>query len=239
MMNTRGTKNRNVDEDILAAVVRLNKAKALVVIEPFHRAADFGCRGRIGVAAGRAGLVEARRRRALGGARRVDLQHARDLRTLDAVADINFQFGARRDGIITCILQSADMEKRIARAIAEFDEAKPFVALEPFDDRVDGSAASGRRRCHVGAATKTTAAERRPRMSTRARGIIRHGTVVIESAFLRPAKIVTFAHEMPVLNFQIWTCRVVQRRSAGPVAPRMIQTRQKPSAKSTRPKCAI
>ncbi len=49
------------------------------------------------------------------------------------------------------------MEKRIARAVGEFDETETLIGLEPFDDGIDGGT-GGRRRHHVAAAETATTA---------------------------------------------------------------------------------
>ena len=49
----------------------------------------------------------------------------------------DLQLGARRHGLITGSLELADMQERIAGPVAELDETKAFVALEPFHSRVD------------------------------------------------------------------------------------------------------
>ncbi len=50
-----------MDEHVLAAIVRLDEAEALVVVEPFDRAADLYGGRRIGMTAGGTRLIKARR----------------------------------------------------------------------------------------------------------------------------------------------------------------------------------
>ena len=64
MVNAGGPEDRDVNEHILAAVIRLNEAEALVVVEPFDRSADFRRGRRIRMTARGTRLSEARRRRA-------------------------------------------------------------------------------------------------------------------------------------------------------------------------------
>src|ERR1700691_1082518 len=142
--------------------------------------------------AGRARLIETRRRCAFGGAGRIHFQDARHLRTLGAGADIDFQLGAGRHGLMTGGLECTNMEEGVARSIAEFDKAEALVALEPFDDGIDCIA--GRGRGHLG--TSKTAAKSGPGMPPRR--LIPRGALIVEAALLRASEFLTFAHVLPI-----------------------------------------
>src|SRR4051794_26004721 len=71
-------KDRDVDEDVLAAVIAGDEAEALRLIEPFDLAADVRCRGWVGSATGGAGTIEGAAR-LLDSGSGVDFDDARDL----------------------------------------------------------------------------------------------------------------------------------------------------------------
>src|ERR1700731_946235 len=54
VLDSRRTENRNMDKNVLAAIIGLDEAEALVVIEPFDRPCDRNRGRRIGSAALRA-----------------------------------------------------------------------------------------------------------------------------------------------------------------------------------------
>ena len=125
-------------EHILSAVIRGDKAEALRIIKPFHRSHQLGGCGGVGHAARGARAVEGSRcARLFRSSRCINFEHARDLCALHALTDKHLQLGAGGDGFIAGGLKCADMEKRIACAIAEFDKAEALVALEPFHGGVD------------------------------------------------------------------------------------------------------
>src|ERR1019366_6839191 len=88
-----GRQNGNMDEYVLAAIVGLHEAKAFGLVEPFDLAVHGHRGGRIGSRSARTRTVEAAAAkaaatgrgggRAVGGARQIDLEDARDLLTLD------------------------------------------------------------------------------------------------------------------------------------------------------------
>src|SRR5450631_1307118 len=108
-----------MDKNILAAVVGLDKSKALVIIEPFHHPGNRNRRGRIGGAALRARRIakSARRRGPFRGASGVNLDYPRDLSTFRASAHINLQLRAGRYGLISGRLKRADMQECVAGSI--------------------------------------------------------------------------------------------------------------------------
>ena len=63
-----------------------------------------------------------------GGAGRVDLEHPVDLWPFRLLADQDFQLGSGRHRFVAGRLQRADMQERVTRAVAEFDEAEALVA---------------------------------------------------------------------------------------------------------------
>src|SRR5947209_8152887 len=116
--DARGAQDRDMDEDVLAAVVRLHEAEALVLVEPLHLAGDGDGGRRIwGHAAWRTRAVERTLRRALGGAGCIHLKHAVDLLTFQAVRHLYFQLGTWRHGLIPGRLQRADMQERVSGTV--------------------------------------------------------------------------------------------------------------------------
>ena len=199
VLDARWPQDRDVDKDVLATVVGLDEAEALILVKPFDRAAYLNSRGWIGHHAARRTRAIAERRalrRTLGSSGGVDLEHARDLHALHAVPDRDLELGARRDGLVAGGLQGPDVQKGIACPVAQLDEAKAFVALEPLDDRIDGRRGAvgrrGRRR-----RTERAAAKSRPRRPRQTGGVERGGTIVVEAALLGSPEISTFAHGMP------------------------------------------
>ena len=137
----------DVDEHVLAAVLGDGEAEALVGVEPLHRAVHRRGRARIGAAA-----IERRlRRRPPAGLRRggssagrIDLEHRGDLAALLALADLDLELGLRRHHVVPGVLQHADVQERVARAVAQLDEAEALLGIEPLDGGVQRGA--GRRR---------------------------------------------------------------------------------------------
>ena len=83
MRYARRPKDRDMDEDVLAAVFARDKAEPLGVVKPFDLASDRDGGGRVRCdAAGSWRRIAKRALRPLYRARRVDLQHARDLSAL-------------------------------------------------------------------------------------------------------------------------------------------------------------
>jgi hypothetical protein len=94
------------------------------------------------------------------------------------------------------------MKKSVACAIAQFDEAEAFVALEPFDDGIDRR--SGRRRLTAAATTTEAAAARcatesgtRWAAAAGPRRIEGRRTIIIEPTLPGSPEIFTFAHVLP------------------------------------------
>src|SRR3954451_21803125 len=90
-----------MDEHILATVIRLHEAEAFVLVEPLHLAGDRNRRGWIGCdPPRRPWTVERALRGALGGARRIDLEHPVDLMAFEAVRDLVLQLGPSRRSLV-------------------------------------------------------------------------------------------------------------------------------------------
>ena len=132
-----------MDKNILAAIIGLDETEALVIIEPFHNPGNRNRRGRIRGAALRARRIakSARRRCAFRRAGGVNLEDPRDLGAFYAIADIDLQFRAGGHRLISRRLKCADMQECVAGSVAQLDEAETFIALEPFDDRVNARSA--------------------------------------------------------------------------------------------------
>ncbi len=128
-----------MDKNILAAIIGLDETEALVIIEPFHDPGERDRRGGIRGAALWAWRIAkaARWRRTFRRPGRVNLEDPGDLGALYAIADIDLQFRTGRHRLISGRLKRADMQESVAGSVAQLDEAKALVALEPFDDCVD------------------------------------------------------------------------------------------------------
>ena len=136
MRNAGRSQDRDMDEDVLAAVLARHEAETLDVVEPLDFAGD-GDRGR-GVRGdpARPRRIGERALRALSHARRVDFEHASHLRALGAGADLNFEFRARGNRFVTGVMQRVGVQEGVALTAGQLDEAVALVGLEPFDDRV-------------------------------------------------------------------------------------------------------
>ncbi len=155
--DSRRRQNGDMDKYIFAAVVGLNESEAFGLVKPLHFSSHGHSARRIGrltartravktAAATKTAATRGRRRGAFGGSCKIDFKHTSDLLTLDRVGHLNLQLGSGRQSFIARGLNSADVEKGVARSVAELDEAEAFVGLEPFDDRVDrGLVGNGRR----------------------------------------------------------------------------------------------
>lgn len=195
VLDSRRTEDRNMDKNVLAAVIRLDEAEAFVVIEPFDNPRDRNRGRRIRCAALRAGRIAtpARRRRPFRRSSGVNLEDASDLSALHAIADIYLQLRAWGNRLISRGLKRADMQERVAGSIAQLDETETLFALKPFDDRVDARPAW--RRHFLG--TAASGSEARSRGAARPRRIIGRRPIVIETALLGSPEISTFAHDVP------------------------------------------
>ena len=189
-----------MNEHILAAVVRLNEAEALVVVEPLDATGHGDRGGRVRRATRRARRIAERTLwRTLDRTGRVDFEDPRDLRTLHPVADADLQLRAGRNRLIACGLQGTDVEKRVSGTVRQFDEAEALVALEPLDDGVNRCCRC-RPAAHIRGAGRTSteaAAERRSRRAVQARCVVRGWSVVVETTLLGTPEISTFAHVVP------------------------------------------
>ena len=67
----------------------------------------------------------------------MDAQHLRYVRSRVAGADSNFESIARRYGADAGSRQHTPVQETVARLIGKFDETKPLLGAEPFDDRSD------------------------------------------------------------------------------------------------------
>ena len=68
---------------------------------------------------------------------RVDFKNSRDLCAFRARADLDAQFGPRRNRVVAGCMQGVGVQERIALAAGQFDEPVALVRLEPFDQRID------------------------------------------------------------------------------------------------------
>src|SRR5262245_29211325 len=136
--------HRDVDEDVLAAILGHSEAEALVGIEPLHCSRKRGCCARIGPHA----IVRPFRSRPPAwcrrGAARIHLENGSDLATLLPLGHLNLQFGLRCDGLVPRVLQDPNMQESVARTVGELHEAETLFRVEPFDRRVQRW--TGRRR---------------------------------------------------------------------------------------------
>src|SRR5262249_17606193 len=136
MLDTRGTKDGDMDKNVLAAIIRLHETKTLAVIEPFDGSRDFNGRRRIGMttrcsarsSSATAPWPAARRiqslRSPLRSAGGIDLEHGGYLCAVGASTDVDLQLSAWRDRLVACRLQGADVQECIAGAVTQFDKAK-------------------------------------------------------------------------------------------------------------------
>jgi hypothetical protein len=74
----------------------------------------------------------------------IDLQHRSHLATLLALTDLDAELGSRSHDIVPGVLQDANVQERITRAIPQLNEAEALLIVEPFDCRVDRGAAGSR-----------------------------------------------------------------------------------------------
>src|SRR5579863_9286963 len=129
---------RGVDEHVLAAVVAHDEAEPLDGIVPFDRAGLLAgdLQGRPIAAAGRAEPAAAagtrRPRRAAGAG--IDAQHLGDLRPALSRRDAHLERVAGLDLGNPVATQHRRVQKGVARAVRQLDEAEAFLRFEPFDD---------------------------------------------------------------------------------------------------------
>ena len=64
-------------------------------------------------------------------------------RSLLPLADLHAQFGFRIDSFASGRLQHGNMEKRVAGAVGQLNEAEALVRSKPLDDGINGWAAGG------------------------------------------------------------------------------------------------
>src|SRR5450631_4298869 len=130
--------HRAVDEDILAAGHR-DETEALLGIAPLDLSVDlFGWTGRP-IEAAIAHRAIHRRPAGAGGASARRLRRARidggdlgDLRTFGALPHPRRQGRARFERGMTRRFDDADVQKRFARSVGQFDESEAFLTIEPF-----------------------------------------------------------------------------------------------------------
>jgi hypothetical protein len=79
------------------------------------------------------------------------------------------------------------MEKRITSAVSQLDEAEAFVALEPFNRRIDGRGGG-----HAYVRRRKPATEGRARLAPGLVTVI-HRAIIVEAALPWP-KVLTLAH---------------------------------------------
>jgi hypothetical protein len=125
--------SRDVDKHVFAAAITRDEAVGPLGVEPLHRTGllDTG---------GRRWAVRCRRRapwRNPSGDAAMDAQHLRHVRSLVAGADSNFESIARLHGADAGPRQHTSVQESVAKLIGKFDETKPFLGAEPFDDCSD------------------------------------------------------------------------------------------------------
>jgi hypothetical protein len=74
---------------------------------------------------------------------RIDRKNRRDLAALLPLPDLHAQLGFRIDCFVSGRLQHGNVEKRVAGAVGQLNEAEALVASEPLDNGIDGRAAWG------------------------------------------------------------------------------------------------
>src|ERR1700729_4287090 len=189
-----------MDEDVLAAIVTGDETKSFGVVEPLHLSDHRNCSRRIRRdPAWRPNSIARWPLWPFDNASSVHLNHPSDLRSLRARANLDAQFGARRNSVMACCMQGVGVQKRVARAARQLDKSVTLVGLEPFDDRIDWRRARiDRHRAHPPGRAKPpgvrTAAEASPRTRPR---LVRHWPIVIKATFARCPKVLTLAHVSP------------------------------------------
>src|SRR6202789_483152 len=200
MRNAGRTQDRDMDEYVLAAILAGDETKPLGVVKPFDLSDDRNGGRRIRGDPTRSNSIARWPLRALDNTGSVDFEHPRHLRALGAGADLDAQFGARRDSVMSSGMQGVGVQERVARAARQLDEPVAFVRLEPFDHRIDrrGARIDRRGAAAHGRAAKTpcvrTAAEASTRTGPR---LVRHRPVVIEATLAGRPKVLTLAHVSP------------------------------------------
>src|ERR1700722_8187166 len=200
MRNAGRAQDRDMDEDVFAAVLAGDETKPLGVVKPLHLSDDRNCSRRI---RGHAAWPKPVARWSLGpldNASSVHLKHPGHLGSLGARADLDAQFGARRNSVVACGVQGVSVQKRVARAARQLDESIPLVRLEPFDDRIDrrGARIDRRGAAPHGCAAETPCVRTAAKASTRTRPrLVRHWPVIVEPALARRPKVLTLAHVSP------------------------------------------
>jgi hypothetical protein len=203
MRNAGRPQDRDMDEDVFAAIVTGDETKSLGVVEPLHLADDRNrSRGIRGDSARRSKPPRIARWPLwpFDDAGGIHLNHPGHLRSLGARPDLDAQFGAGRNSVMTCGMQGVRMQKRVARAARQLDEPVSFVRLEPFDDRVDRGSA----RIDWSSASPHGRAAEPPRVRTAAEAstrtrprLVRHWPIVIKATLARRPKVLTLAHVSP------------------------------------------
>src|SRR6202011_5282032 len=127
---------RGVHEDILSALIRSDKAEALIGVVPLHRAQFFD-----GAAVARRICRSLRPRTSRRLLRRGAGIHADDLghlRPLRSWAGAHLKRRARRYAAVAASLSHGYMQEGIAGAIRELHEAEPLLGIVPLDGGADG-----------------------------------------------------------------------------------------------------
>src|SRR5271154_7016971 len=94
-----------MDEYVLAAILAGDETEPLGVVKPFHLSDDRNGSRRIRGDPARPNPIARRPLWPLDNASGVDFEHPRHLRSLGAGADLDAQFGARRDSVVACGMQ--------------------------------------------------------------------------------------------------------------------------------------
>jgi hypothetical protein len=74
----------------------------------------------------------------------VDLENCGHLPTLLTLTDLDAKLGTRSYDIVPGVLQDANVQERIARAIPQLNKSEALLFIEPFDSGVDRGTARGR-----------------------------------------------------------------------------------------------
>ena len=75
---------------------------------------------------------------------RINLKYRRYLAAFLTLADLDAQLAFRQHGLVPGALKYSNVEKCVARAVAQLNKAEALLRIEPFDGCVDGWARRGR-----------------------------------------------------------------------------------------------
>ena len=104
-----------MDEHVFAAVLAGDEAEPFGVVEPFHLSGDRNGGRRIGRNPARPHPIAGWPLRPLDDTGRVDFKNSSDLCAFGARADLDAQFGPRRNRVVAGCMQGVGVQERIAR----------------------------------------------------------------------------------------------------------------------------